>query len=43
MLGVHEKIAPFARGDFLTGAKISRDTGCNSQVRNTVLVYRFHF
>jgi len=27
MLGVHEKITPFARGDFLTGAKISRDSG----------------
>jgi len=27
MLGVHEKIAPFARGDFVMGAKISRDTG----------------
>jgi len=27
MFGVHEKFAPFARGDCLTGAKISRDTG----------------
>jgi len=34
MLGVHEKIAPFARGDFLTGAKISCDTGVN---RHTVM------
>jgi len=28
MLGEHEKIAPFAREDFFTGAKISCDKVC---------------